>query len=90
MSTKPRTPDQKTVIVGTKPAAALWAEFVRDAKTPSEAELREQGFLPSYEVAEMIGMSRQHAVAFCRKQGLEEKSGRIASGQTTIFFRPKV
>lgn len=88
MSQKPRTPDQRTVTIGTKSAPAMWAEIFAREQGNTETDLRAAGFLPIAEIAEGLGMSRTGATTWCEVRKYEKREGRLNSGRRVIYYRP--
>ena len=89
---KPRNPDQKTVTIGTKPASALWAEFIAEAKESAEVPSYEEGWRTPHQIAQECGLHRVTIDAKLRTLTelgkMERRAGRV-NNRRAYYYRPK-
>ena len=80
----------KPVVIGTKPASAIWAEFMAAHKLRTQDELEADGWMCSDDFARSLGMSRPGADTLARREGIERTRGKLRNGQRATFYRPRV
>lgn len=81
---------RSVVTIGTKSFSALWEEEFQAQRLPGEAELRGEGWLPVFAIAEQLGNSASAAEKWCARRKHDKCFGRLsASGRRAAFFRPR-